>query len=408
MRSTCAHTSTRSASSVSRPAAEQVRERVRDRRPPRRPLVQVERDPRRVPEEERRHDAGDQRQDQVGLADVAALEPGRPLHLADDERRHDAGEDQHREDVDEQREPPLAGRATGSSGRLSTTAIIAITIVGKSTRKPQKMKACISPGTSRWSSLRWPSAITTSLRTRAGSSPDRSLGRPILTSRTSTTRPPGEQPAADRQRPPSSDEEGDRVYPPLAFRISATIGRHHLVQVADHGVVGVRDDRRVGIGVDREDPLGALAAGHVLGRAADAAGDVDLGRDLGAGLADLIGVRPPAGDRDRARAADRSAEQLRELLDRREPLGRAGPAAAAHDDLRVGQRHAAARVRLGTFDDARDEVGLGQLGRERLDLGRRRRRGGPRLDGVRSDGEQLRRTRAPGPPRAGSRPSGRG
>ncbi len=84
------------------------------------------------------------------------------------------------------------------------------------------MKACISPGTSRWSSLRWPSAITTSLRTRAGSSPDRSLGRPIRTSRTSTTRPPGEQPAADR-RDPEQDEEGDRVYPPLAFRISAMI-----------------------------------------------------------------------------------------------------------------------------------------------------------------------------------------
>ena len=42
-----------------------------------------------------------------------------------------------------------------------------------------------------------------------------------------------------------------------------------------------------------------------------AAGDVDLGRDLRAGLADLVGVRPPAGDRHGARAADRAAEQRR-------------------------------------------------------------------------------------------------
>ena len=91
-----------------RPAAEEVRERVRHRRPPGRPLVQVERDPRRVPQEERRHDPRDERQDQVGLADVAALEPGRPLHLADHERRDDAGEHEHGEDVHEEREPALA------------------------------------------------------------------------------------------------------------------------------------------------------------------------------------------------------------------------------------------------------------------------------------------------------------
>ena len=34
-------------------------------------------------------------------------------------------------------------------------------------------------------------------------------------------RPPREQPSADR-RDPEQDEEGDGVYPPLAFRISAT------------------------------------------------------------------------------------------------------------------------------------------------------------------------------------------
>ena len=99
---------------------------------------------------------------------------------------------------------------------------MAITMVGKRTRKPQKMNACISPGTSRWSSLRWPSVITTSLRTRAGSSPERSLGPPHLDEPHEHEGAPREQPSADRQDA-EQDEEGDRVYPPLAFRISATI-----------------------------------------------------------------------------------------------------------------------------------------------------------------------------------------
>src|SRR5690349_5972628 len=70
--------------------------------------------------------------------------------------------------------------------------------------------------------------------------------------------------------------------------------RDHLVQVADYGVVGVRDDWRLGIGVDRHDVLGGQAPGHVLDRAADPAGEVQLGGDAGAGLAHLLLVRPPA------------------------------------------------------------------------------------------------------------------
>ncbi len=54
----------------------------------------------------------------------------------------------------------------GSVSCLSTAPISAIRIVGSSTRKPQKMNACISPGPNRWSSLRWPSTIVTSLRAR--------------------------------------------------------------------------------------------------------------------------------------------------------------------------------------------------------------------------------------------------
>ena len=103
-------------------------------------------------------------------------------------------------------------------------------------------------------------------------------------------------------------------------------------------------------------------------------------------------------------------EQPGELLDRGEALGRPGAAAAAHDDLRVGQRDAAACVGLGALDHVRDEVGVGQVGREALDGGRRGRGGVLRLDGVRGDGEELRRAvqaclleQAPAPADAGDR-----
>ncbi len=56
---------------------------------------------------ERRDDQRDQAEDQVGLAEVASLEPRRPLHLADEERRGHADEDEDAEDVDEEEEPTL-------------------------------------------------------------------------------------------------------------------------------------------------------------------------------------------------------------------------------------------------------------------------------------------------------------
>ena len=82
-------------------------DRPRDGRPLLRPLVAAERDPRGVPAQERRHDQRDEAEDQVGLAQVAALESGRPLHLADQEGGRDAHEHEHAEDVDEKEEPAL-------------------------------------------------------------------------------------------------------------------------------------------------------------------------------------------------------------------------------------------------------------------------------------------------------------
>src|SRR5262249_40049241 len=77
-------------------------------------------------------------------------------------------------------------------------------------------------------------------------------------------------------------------------------GVDDLVQVADDGVVGVGEDGGAGVGVDGDDVPGAGAAGDVLDGAADAAGQVELRGDLGAGLPDLLGVRAPALGGDHA------------------------------------------------------------------------------------------------------------
>ena len=59
-----------------------------------------------------------------------------------------------------------ASPISGSVAPRSTIAIIASTIVGNSTRNPQKMKACITPGSAFWKSFRWPSTCTSSRRAR--------------------------------------------------------------------------------------------------------------------------------------------------------------------------------------------------------------------------------------------------
>ena len=184
-------------------------------------------------------------------------------------------------------------------------------------------------------------------------------------------RAPREQRAGDRDRDDERDRGGDarrRAQPlPLAFLSSAEIAGHDLVQVADDGVVGAREDRRLRVGVDREDRLRALAAGHVLRRARDAARDVDVRRDLRPGLADLVRVRAPAGHRHRARAADGAAEQAGELLDDPEPFRRARAAPARDDDLRLGERDAAGARRRRARARARRGRRRRERGREALD-----------------------------------------
>src|SRR5215218_9596540 len=108
-----------------------------------------------------------------------------------------------------------------------------------------------------------------------------------------------------------------------------------LVEVADHAEVRELEDRRVLVLVDRDDVLGALHADLVLDRAGDARREVELRRDRLAGLADLRGVRVPAGVDDRARGRYSAAERVREVLGEREVLGLAEPATAADEDVGV-------------------------------------------------------------------------
>ena len=71
------------------------------------PLRDPERDARRVPADESRHDERDQSEDQICLTEVASLEPGRPLHLPDQERGDHADRHEDAEEVDEGEEPAL-------------------------------------------------------------------------------------------------------------------------------------------------------------------------------------------------------------------------------------------------------------------------------------------------------------
>ena len=119
-----------------------------------------------------------------------------------------------------------------------------------------------------------------------------------------------------------------------------------LVEVADDADVGELEDRRVRVLVDGDDRPGALHADLVLDGARDAGGDVELRRHGLARLADLGRVRVPAGVDDGARRRDRAAQRLRQLLELREALGPAEPAAAGDDDVRLLDRGAGLLFRV--------------------------------------------------------------
>src|SRR6516165_4901551 len=140
--------------------------------------------------------------------------------------------------------------------------------------------------------------------------------------------------------------------------------RDHLTQVPHYRVVGVREDRRAGIGVDHDDVRGAGAAGHVLDGPADPAGQVELGGDLGAGLPDLLPVRPPALAGHHAGDPDDAAEQAGQFLQRREPVRAADAPASADHHPRGGQGRS--RTVPGRLGGAHPQVTLVQGGHVRV------------------------------------------
>ena len=78
----------------------------------------------------------------------------------------------------------------------------------------------------------------------------------------------------------------------------------HLVQVTDNTEVGVGEDRRVLVPVDRDDDLGVVDADHVLHLTGDADGQVEVGLDRGSRHPQVPLGRHPAdalGDRTAAR-----------------------------------------------------------------------------------------------------------
>ena len=113
------------------------------------------------------------------------------------------------------------------------------------------------------------------------------------------------------------------------------------MQVADDAEVGELEDGRVRVLDDGDDRARGLHADLVLDRAGDADGDVQLGRDRLARLADLRRVRIPARVHDCTRGGHRAAERRRQLLDQREVLRAAEPAAAGDDHVGLLDRRAA-------------------------------------------------------------------
>src|SRR6478609_5228660 len=104
---------------------------------------------------------------------------------------------------------------------------------------------------------------------------------------------------------------------------------HDLEQVTHDAVVGNLEDRRFLVLVDRHDGLAVLHAGEMLDGAGDADGDVEVGRDHLAGLADLVVVRHVTRIDRGAAGAETGAELVSQGLEHLEVLAALQATAAA-------------------------------------------------------------------------------
>src|SRR4051795_4882262 len=139
-------------------------------------------------------------------------------------------------------------------------------------------------------------------------------------------------------------QEVTRAKLPGAARASALalldlIGqlRDDVEQVAHNAEIDQLEDRGLGVLVDGHDRLRRLHTGPVLDGTGDADRHVELRRYGLARLADLVGVRVPAGVGRGTRRTDRSTEGVGELFDDVEVLAIAETTATGDDDRRLGE-----------------------------------------------------------------------
>ena len=109
--------------------------------------------------------------------------------------------------------------------------------------------------------------------------------------------------------------------------------RNDVEQIADDAVIGDLEDRCLRVFVDGDNDPRLAHAGQMLDGAANAAGNIDLGRNDFAGLPDLERVIAVAGITGATRCADGTAEQVRELLQRLEAFRALHAAPARNDDF---------------------------------------------------------------------------
>ncbi len=210
-----------------RSLAEEAGERVGDGCPVGRPRVEAERDLRGVPEQERRHDPCDEREDEVGLAEVTPFEPLRPLDLSDPERRDDSHQHEHREDVDHERVPALALEPPQRGTRRQRGLAIDDRDDRQEDRREEDDEA---PEDERMDEA-GPQALQElplpEHDRRLVTDADREVGHPV--DRLARPHEAGEEERAAREEPAGDRDRGDErdrgceVHEPLAFRSSAEI-----------------------------------------------------------------------------------------------------------------------------------------------------------------------------------------
>src|SRR5450759_4080856 len=105
--------------------------------------------------------------------------------------------------------------------------------------------------------------------------------------------------------------------------------------IAHYAVTGILEYRRLRIGVDGDDRPRVAAPRHVMSRAGNAYGNIQVRRHGPPGKADLPRARAPAQVAGNSARAHCAAQRVRELFEHAKPVGAIQTPAARHDDLGV-------------------------------------------------------------------------